>query len=482
MMQLASLPNNVQCVWSPQPGPQTEAILATWCKELLYGGAVGGGKSDYLLGDFLQDVYEYAENWHGLLLRRTMGELEEIIARSHTLFPQTGASYSVQKSKWTWDNGATLRLRYIERKEDLSRYQGHQYGWIGFDELTHWNDPLFFTYFRSRLRCAHRNLPTKRMRATANPGGAGHNWVKNMFIDHAPMGYVPIRDEVTGDLRMFIPSRVQDNKILMMNDPGYVSRLKGTGSPELVRALLEGDWNVVEGAYFSTFSVNSHVIAPFAIPQEWTRLRGFDWGSAKPFACVWGAVSDGSIENIPKNAVVIYRELYGCEPKIPNKGIKLPSNEVASRILRAEGYGEKINISVADPAIFHRTDGESIAEKMYKCGVWFSKADNDRLAGWDQIHSRLADGEDGKPLLYFFSNCNNIIRTLPSLQHDTSKPEDLDSDGEDHLADALRYLLIARPHITKPKTEKKKALFQSLSDMTFKELAEWKPRRKRRKM
>jgi hypothetical protein len=324
------------------------------------------------------------------------------------------------------------------------------------------------------------NIPTKRMRATANPGGVGHHWVKAMFIDHAPKGFVPKRDPITEHIQMFIPSKVQDNKILMENDPTYVNRLRGTGSPELVRALLDGDWNVVQGAYFSNFDINTHVIDPFEIPEHWVKIRGFDWGSAKPFACYWGAVSDGEIEGIAKGAIVIYREYYGCVSGKVNTGLKLPSAEVSRGILARQRRGEKIHISHADPAIFHRTDGESIGERMAREGVIFDKADNDRMSGWDEVHGRLNGDADGNPMLLIFANCHNLIRTLPILQHDTAKPEDLDSDGEDHAADALRYLLMSRPYVKKRLVAKSTEI-KPLNKTTYQELLDWIPKRRRRR-
>lgn len=426
--------------WSPQPGPQTDAISADWCPELLYGGAAGGGKSDFLLGDFLQDVPTYADGWQGVLFRRTYRELEELISRSQQLYPQTGATWEASKDRWRWSNGATLRLRYLERDVDATRYQGHQYTWIGFDELTQWATPFGYRYLRGRLRSA-QHVPTKRMRATANPGGAGHQWVKAEFVDPAPAGFVPIRDPVTRMERMFIPSRLRDNAILLAADPDYEGRLRGLGSDTLVRAMLDGDWSVVSGAYFPEFEVAKHVVAPRELPKHWTRIRAFDWGSARPFCNLWAAVSDGTAPGFQTNALIVYREWYGSTGE-PNVGLRMPAEAVGSGILSKEDVGEKISLSICDPAMMKEDGGPSMAERMR--GIPWTGADNSRIAGWDQVRSRLI-GMDGKPALYVFSTCTNLIRTLPALQHDTLKPEDLDSDGEDHAADTLRYLCMGRP-------------------------------------
>lgn len=430
--------------WSPQPGPQADAISATWCEELLFGGAKYGGKTDQLLGDYLQDVPRYKQDWHGILFRRHLPELEEIIRRSHEIYPLTGAEWGEQKKTWHWPKlGASLKLRQIERRADIGKYQGHSYGWIGFDEGTNWaDDSVYRQVGLANLRWAGAEIPTKRIRMTANPGGAGHRWVYDYFIAHAPQGFVPFDDPDTGMTRMFIPSRITDNVLGVKRDPGYLGRLRGLGSPEMVKAWLEGDWNVVAGAYFSEFS-DEHVIQPFPIPDHWMRFCSFDWGGASPFAVLWFAVSDGS-HNIPSGSLVVYREWYGADSK--GAGLKMLNEHIARGILSKEAPSEKIQYRVADPAVFNEQGGPSIAHVMAKEGCRFKPADNDRISGWGQVHSRL-QGQDGYPRLYIFSTCTNLIRTLPLLQHDEKHPEDLNTEQEDHLADALRYGCKTRPYI-----------------------------------
>jgi len=442
-------------LWAPQPGPQTDAISADWCDELFYGGAAGGGKSDFLLGDFLQDVPTYGAAWRGVIFRRTYPELEELIARSKELFPQSGGEWKEQPKWWTWPNGAIFRMRYLERPDDALRYQGHQYTWIGWDELTQWASPFAYRYLRGRLRSA-TSVPTKRIRSAANPGGVGHHWVKSMFIDPAPSGYQPMRDPETGMERMFIPSKLRDNTILMGSDPGYVGRLKGLGSPELVKAMLEGDWSVVSGAFFPEFSMEKHVITPRRLPDNWFRFGMGDWGSAKPFAWLWAAISDGSLPEFPRGAMVIYREWYGSNGE-PNVGLRMVADDVGRGIAERQAddprYEGRSIMHVADPAMFTADGGPSIAERMARAGpLIMRRADNARVAqkgamgGWDQVRARL-QGEDGRPMLYVFSTCTHLIRTLPALQHDPDRPEDVDTDGEDHAPDALRYGCMSRPYV-----------------------------------
>lgn len=374
--------------WAPQIGPQAEALIATWADELFFGGARGGGKSDYLLGDYLQDVYRYGDAWQGIIFRRTMPELEELIYRSQEIYPAAGGQWYEGKKIWVFPGGARLRMRYLERAQDAGRYQGHQYTWIGFDELTQWPDDVPYRMLLACLRSGRREVPTKRIRSSGNPGGVGHNWVKMRFIDHAPAGHEVHEDEDTGMLRLFIPSRVEDNKILLDRDPQYVSRLKGVGSPELVRAWLEGDWSAVTGAYFPEFSMKFHVKKPHAIPEHWPTFRSLDWGSARPFCVGWYAVADGGTEVkiggrnflYPKGAVIKYREWYGSSG--PNVGLKMTVEEVAEGIKKREKGERKHVYSVADPAIFATDGGPSMAERFAKRGVVFRRADNKRVPGW----------------------------------------------------------------------------------------------------
>lgn len=434
--------------WAPQPGPQAEAISADWCPELFFGGARGGGKSDFLLGDFLQDVPTYGGAWRGVIFRRTYPELQEIILRSREIFGPTGAEWREADKEWRWKSGAFLRMRYLEREADASRYQGHQYTWIGWDELTQWASDGAYRMMFACLRSAS-DVPTKRVRAAGNPGGPGHQWVKARFIDPTPMGFEPITDENSPWERMFVPSRVQDNIILSRTDPEYIDRLRGSGSPELVRAWLEGDWSVIAGAYFPEWDIGRHVVQARPLPSRWTRFRSFDWGSAKPFSVGWWAVSDGELSAFPRGALIRYREWYGMTPGKPNVGVKMTAEEVADGILAREA-GDTVAYGVADPAIFAEDGGPSIAERMQRRRVSWRPADNKRvpgngaMGGWDALRSRLK-GEDGRPMLYVFDTCRDFIRTLPALQHDPARAEDVDTTAEDHSADETRYACLSRP-------------------------------------
>ena len=439
-------------LWAPQPGPQTDAICADWCQEMLYGGAAGGGKSDFLLGDYLQDVEHYGAGWQGILFRRSLPELEEMIARSQEIYPGSGAVWKVQNKRWEWPNGAKLRMRYLEADRDATRYQGAAYTWEGWDELGQHPSPFGYKYLRGRLRSAHP-VARKRIRSTANPGGVGHHWIKAKFINYARLGFIPFKDPDTGGDVMFIPSRLTDNAILMKNDPEYLNRLKGLGSPALVKAWLEGDWDVIAGAFFPEFG-EQHIVRPHSLPEEWTRFRAMDWGSARPFSVGWYAISDGSMAAYPRGALVKYREWYGMKPNEPNVGLKLYAEVVGEGIVSRE-TGETISYGVLDPSAFDNSGGPSIAERILNGSggkVGFGRADNTRvgkrgaMSGWDQLRARLV-GEDGRPMIYFFDTCRDTIRTLPALPHDENRPEDVDTEAEDHAGDETRYACMSRPYL-----------------------------------
>lgn len=491
-------------IWEPQPGPQALAVGAPFVGELLFGGARGGGKSDFLLGDFLQDIGQ-GPTWRGIIFRKSYPELEELLVRAKEIFLPLGAQYKVSEKTFVFPTGATLKMRHIESEADADLYQGHQYTWIGWDELGNWPNLNAYKKLKACLRSAH-GVANKRIRSSANPGGIGHHAVKNYFIDPAPLGMDLIKsidEDGTVTTRMFIPSRVYDNAILLANDPGYISRLREIGSPELVKAWLEGDWNVITGAYFPEFSTTKHVLEPFAIPEHWLRFRSMDWGSTSPFAVLWHAVSDGfQVPNgpyIPSGAVVTYREWYGCVPGKVNEGIKWTATQIGKGIVQRE-RGEEMAFAVIDPSAFKWDGGPSHAERLAQAGANFRKADNNRIGGWDTVRDRLCgikeprapkdvkeirgvksgtleeiimlgmakseepvveqEPEDddmvGTPMWYCFKTCTALIRTLPALQHDMDKPEDCDTDGEDHAPDALRYGLMSRPW-TRPKSKKNEA-------------------------
>ncbi len=431
--------------WTPQPGPQA-AFVTSQVFEVVYGGARGGGKTDAALGDFAMHAKAFGAAARGLLVRRSRVALEPTISRAQQIYAGFGAKWEEAKSRFTWPSGAVLYFRYLDRDADAELYQGHDYTRVYVEELTQFPSSGPIDKLKATLRSA--SGATCGFRATCNPGGPGHNWVKARYIDPGPWQVV----EEDGLDRVFIPAKLADNPRLADSDPFYVARLRQTGSAQLVRAWLDGDWNVIEGAFFDKWSARN-IVAPFRIPDLWTRLRSFDWGYAAPFSVGWWAVvSDphdaGGERPIPRGALVRYREWYGSNGR-PNTGLRLDAEAVAAGILQRE-RGETIRLAVADPSIFRQDGGPSIGERMRRAQVGFRPADNTRvgkagaLSGWDQLRARIV-GTDGVPMLYVFDTCRDFIRTVPVLQHDAMRPEDLDTGAEDHIADEARYACLSRP-------------------------------------
>jgi hypothetical protein len=320
--------------WRPQPGPQS-AFVDSVVFEVVYGGARGGGKTDAALGDFALHAREWKSAAKGLLVRRKRTALAPTIARAREIYGAQGAVWREARSRFEWPDGAVLYFRHLDNDTDADLYQGHDYSRVYAEELTQFPTPGPIDKLKATLRSA-AGAPC-RFRATCNPGGAGHNWVKARYIDPGAWKVV-VEDGLT---RVFIPARLADNPMLAQSDPGYVARLRQSGSAELVRAWLEGDWNVVLGAFFDAWSARN-IIRPFVIPNFWTRFRAFDWGFAAPFSVGWWAVVsddfayDGQV--LPRGALVRYREWYGRGRD--GAGLRLGAEEVAAGILQREA-GER---------------------------------------------------------------------------------------------------------------------------------------------
>jgi hypothetical protein len=424
--------------------------------ELFYGGARGGGKTDGVIGKYALKAKRYGKHFNAVFFRRELPMLDDAIERSAEIYGQLGATWLDQKKTWRFPWGGRLRFRPLERVEDAEKYQGQNLTDACVEEAGQYPDSRPIDRINGVLRSAH-GVPTQLM-LTGNPGGPGQGWIKQRYIDPAPLGMKVLTRLLPNGKEhrfVFIPSRLENNRVLLHSDPDYINRLYLVGSAQLVNAWLKGDWDAIEGAFFPEFSTDKHVVQPVALPKHWTRFRAMDWGSAKPFSVGWYAVSDGELPQFPRGALVKYREWYGIATDargefIPNVGLKLTAEEVGAGILKRETKDERIEGGVLDPSAFAENGGPSIAHRM---GVLFRPADNKRVAqagalgGWDQTRARLK-GADGRPMLYFFSTCTHTIRTLPALQHDSSRPEDVDTDGEDHAPDETRYACMSRPWIS----------------------------------
>lgn len=434
-------------IWAPQAGPQA-ALIDCPHQEILFGGARGGGKTDAVLGKLAIKAEDYGGGLNAIVFRREMPQADDMIERANEIYGPLGADYGKVDRTFRFPSGGRIRFRPLENVADAQKYQGQNLTDAMVEEAGNYPDPRPIDMIFGALR-SKAGVPTQ-MILTANPGGPGHQWIKARFIDPvAPRVsfHRVLPDGGTAAHRsVFIPSRVTDNRLLLAHDPGYVDRLRLTGSAELVKAWLDGDWNVIAGAFFPEWGA-SHVVRPMPLPAHWTRFRSLDWGSARPFSVGWWAVSDGELQQFPRGALVRYREWYGASA--PNVGLRMPAEAVADGIVLREA-GDRIAYGTADPAIFASDGGPSIAERMAGRKVFWNPADNKRVSrdgamgGWDQMRARLV-GEDGKPMLYAFDTCRDFIRTIAGLQHDDDQPEDVDTEGEDHAPDEARYACMSRP-------------------------------------
>lgn len=376
-------------------------------------------------------------------------------------------------------NGSKIYLCHCKDEKDRFKYQGAEIHVLLVDEATHFTEQIY-NFLRSRVRATGLTLPKEfegrfpRILISANPGNVGHLFIKRNFIDQLiPYEAKQMPKEEGGMVRQYIPAKLEDNPTLAVEDPLYADRVAGLGSPELVRAMRDGDWNVVVGAYFPEFG-ESHIVPPQKLPDNWNRIAGMDWGYATPFAIYWAAISDG-VEydhegkpfesRFPKDSLVVYREWYGSSG--PNEGLRLPVGQMGQGIKKRE-KSERITYRVAGHDIFEERGGPSMAEQFHREGVLFRRADNKRIPGWQQIRGRLM-GKNGKPMIYFFSTCEHLIRTLPAMIHDLNDLEDLDTDLEDHAADAIRFLCMSRPWGT---PVRQKPVVKTLQNITFNELLE----------
>lgn len=442
-------------MWRPNPGPQ-EALLSCPAYEVFYGGARGGGKTDSLLMDYAQHVgVGWGFDWKGIIFRKTYKQLDEIISRSKKYFRQIfpDAEWKEGKYKWVFKTGEELKFRHLERDTDAEHYQGHEYPYVGFEELTNWALPVCYEKLKATCRSTVPGIP-KKIRSNGNPLGPGHQWVKAYFIDQAPPGQ-PIFDK-NGLARVFIPAKVYDNLALVDNDPMYVQQLEAIADDNLRKAWLNGDWDVVAGAYFAdVWDRRIHVIKSWLPPKGWICYRSFDWGSAKPFSVGWWTISPGTEapdgKFYPRGAKIRFAEWYGCKKGEVDVGLRLTSKQVGKEILKREAaWREKAGVVVypgpADPAIFASDDGPSVADNMKAVKCHWEPADNTRIAGWEKMRELMIGDPDelNRPTgenvkLYIMDRCVDFLRTVPVIQRDENLWDDIDTEAEDHIADEARY-------------------------------------------
>ena len=412
-------------------GPQTD-FLAAGEKDVLYGGAAGGGKSFAMIVDPLRYCHKKAHR--ALILRRSMPELREMIDKSRELYPQAfpGAKFREVEKLWNFPSGAKVEFGFLERDADVYRYQGQAYSWIGFDEITHLPTEFSWNYLASRLRTTDPSITTY-LRCTANPGGVGSHWVKKRYIE--PAEHNSSFEGADGLTRKFIPAKLADNPYLA-EDGVYEQMLKSL-PPIQRRQLLEGNWDVAEGAAFVEFNPSVHVVTPFQLPLPWERVKGIDYGYASESCCLWGII------DINDGTLIIYRELY-------KKGL---TGEELGAIITDMELEDPFSVSgVLDTAAWARTGttGPTVGEALQKAGHKLRRADKNRIQGKIQIHEFLKVRESGRPKLQIFNTCPNLIRELQSIPLSKTNPEDVDTHASDHAYDALRYMIMSRPRMESP--------------------------------
>ena len=428
-------------IWAPFPGGQTKFISCP-IKEILAEGNRGGGKTELIIFKYLGYVGKgYGAAWQGIIFRREYKHLDDLVKKCKRWIPQIfpGAKFKAAKSdyKWEFPDGESLLLRTMKDPEDYWSFHGHEYPYIAFEELTNWHTDECYEVMKSCNRCSEPGVPRFYV-STTNPWGAGHNWVKERFIDVGPEGTV-IAD-ADGNQRVRIHLDLFDNKALVENDPEYIKMLKGIKNPELKKAWLDGDWDVVPGGYLQgIWDPKRHKVKPFEIPLEWPRWRAMDWGFGKPYSIGWYTIN-------PDGVVYRYRELYGWGGK-PNVGSRESAGKVAAKVAEIEkperDKGVIFKRNPADQDIFSpKGNEESIEDIFRKKNVRWIKAvkgQGSRHLGAQIIVEALEANK-----FRVFNTCKHWLRTVPVLMPDETDWEDVDTDMEDHTWDETRYALRSR--------------------------------------
>lgn len=465
-----------EVIWAPQPGSQ-EAFLTCPLFEVLFEGTRGPGKTDALLMDFGQFIGRgYGPSWKGILFRQTFPQLSDVISKSKKWFNQIwpDAKYNEAQHFWRWPTGEQLLLRAFQREDDYWNFHGHEYPWVGWEELCNWADPNGYKRMMSTCRSSAPGLP-RHYRATTNPYGPGHNWVKHRFRLPTHRSVI-IDDSIDDDglpepPRVAIHGHIAENRLLLAADPEYINRLRASArnAAELA-AWLHGSWDIVAGGMFDdTWDPQVHLLDPFVIPHSWRIDRSFDWGSSKPFSVGWWAESDGSDVRLPngkwrstvRGDTFRIAEWYGSSGK-PNEGLKMLATDVAKGIAEREfemGLHGRVKPGPADSQIYAAENGNCIATDMARPfhlkngmlvkGIHWTLADKrpgSRKTGWEQFRKVLQQAhpaKDGSPRevpgLFVFRNCSDFVRTIPVLPRDQKNLDDVDTDAEDHIADEARY-------------------------------------------
>ncbi len=412
---------NARIVALTKPYPKQEAFFTAQSRYVAYGGARGGGKSWAARVKAVLLAFEH-DGIQILLLRRDLHSLRE--NHIYPLLKLLGdtAQYKSASREFLFENGSRIVLGYCAAESDALQYQGQSYDVIFMEEATQFSEFAFTALTESNRSSGLLKKPfTPRMYFTCNPGGIGHGWVKRLFIDRQYKNAERAEDYT------FIPSRVYDNPFLMENSPDYVRSLENL-PPMRRKAMLDGDWDVFEGQYFSEFDRDVHVVEPFELPDSFERYMAIDYG-LDMLACLWIAVDR-------YGHAFVYRELY-------RPGLIISE---AAQLMREYSAGESLRAAYAPPDLFNRRQetGQSAIDIFAAHGLAFYKSDNNRIRGWYSVKEwlRPVPDTDGalRPRLRIFKNCTNLIRTLPALRFDDKNPNDTANTPHEltHAPDALR--------------------------------------------
>lgn len=491
--QVAQTVNEI--IWQPIPGTSQELALSCPCDHILFHGARGPGKTITQLMRFRRRVgIGYGRYWRGVIFDREFKNLSDLVNQSKREFSRfnDGAKFleSASEYKWVWPTGEELLFRHVKKVSDYEGFHGHEYPFIGWNELTKFPTPDLYEKFMScnrssfipaihapfanekeGIRVSIPEIPLEVF-STTNSNGPGHNWVKRRFIDVAEQGEIVYKHSEVYDPRSQTEVTVTKTQVAIFGSwreniylaKEYIAELDAISDENLRKAWLLGSWDVVSGGAFDDLWKNDiHILSRFVVPKDWHIDRSFDWGSTHPFAVHWWAEADGTEALFTdgekfapvRGSLICIAEWYGCKEIGLNKGLKMSASDIALGIIEMEiemmRQGWILSQPTAGPADnqisnVREIDVDTIEKKMGDKGVRWTESDKSpgsRIIGLQLVRDRLESAvrREGHAL-YFMRNCKATLDILPSLERDPEKPDDIDTDSEDHVYDSIRYRVL----------------------------------------